>query len=136
MRADSIFILGPYFLRILGSLLAPFWLHFGALWGHFGLHLGSLGSLWAPFGLFWEAFGVRWASVGSFLDVQRAKRMARRVSPVIFMLYSMILCVFCNGFHNWERGRGCAAGAAEDHLTCNAVFETYYRASPELIFSC
>ena len=148
------------FRVVFGSILARFW--------------SPLGSLWAPCGLFWEAFGVRWASVGSFLDVQRAKRMPRRASHVIFVPYSRILLFFCNGFHNfscivlfcslirvwghfwmsreqqgftkgslmlfscyilgfyifccncfhnWERGRGCAAGAGEDHLTCNAVFQ-------------
>ena len=82
--------------------MAPFWLLFGALWAHFGLHLGSLGSLWAPFGLFGEAFGVMFASFGSFLDVQRAKRVPKRVSHVIFMLYSRILWFFPNGFHNFS----------------------------------
>ena len=117
----------------MGSIWAPFWLHFGVLWGHFGLHLVSLGSIWAPFGFFGEAFGVRWASVGSFLDVQRAKRVLKRVSHVIFRLYSSILLFVC-GSHTvsgivlffmsiGERGRGCAAGAAEDHLTCKAVFQ-------------
>ena len=69
-------------------------LHFGALWGHFGLHVGSLGSIWPPFGVFGEAFGVHWGSVESFLDVQRAKRVPERVSHVIVMLYHVILSVF------------------------------------------
>ena len=85
----------------MGLFWLPFGLHLGslgALWAPFGLHLGPLGSLWAPFGLFGEAFGVHWVSLESFLDVQRAKRVPKRVSHVIFMSYSKILLFFAMGF--------------------------------------
>ena len=43
----------------LGSILVPFWLHFGTLLGHFG-------SLWAPFGNLWDTLGSLWHAFSLF----------------------------------------------------------------------
>ena len=70
-------------LKVQGSPLAPFWLHFGSLWGPFwrlfevwrllGSHapflidLGELlGALWVPFELY---FGSPEANFSDFFDV-------------------------------------------------------------------
>ena len=43
----------------LGSILVPFWLHFGTLLGHFG-------SLWAPYGNLWDTLGSLWHACSLF----------------------------------------------------------------------
>ena len=43
----------------LGSILVPFWLHFGTLLGHFG-------SLWAPYGNLWDTLGSLWHAFSLF----------------------------------------------------------------------
>ena len=51
-----------------GSLLAPFWLHFG----HFGLPFGTFGlplaPFWIPFTSFWLTFGTHFALKSCFLN--------------------------------------------------------------------
>ena len=109
--------------EVFGLLLAPFWAPFGLLWGRFGLLWLPLGPLWATFGLFGEPFELHLASLGWLLDVQRAKRVPKRVSHLIFMLYSSILLFIC-GSHAFS-------GIALFFMSLGNVVEAAPQAQPQ-----
>ena len=88
-----------------GGVLGLFGRPFGSLWGPFGLHLDYFGALWAPFGLFEGPLGLLLGALGSFLDVQRVKRVLKWctgvsfkflfIIPLLFVSFSVSVCILC-----------------------------------------
>ena len=68
-----------HFGNVLGSILVPTWLHFGAVWApktHLGSVLGHLGGVmgacWGVLGASWSFLGASWGVLGASWGVLEA----------------------------------------------------------------
>ena len=125
MKFLLVFVLASF--SVFSLLLGAFWEASGALWAPFGIVWGLFGVLVSPFWVPLARLGCFWSLLILFCD--KGPQGGDSQPSFVFFLYvffvlGVVFSCFSRCFLTRKRGRGGAAGAAEDHSSIQHSLET------------